>query len=185
MTDNATLTTTWVIDQVHSVLEFAVTHMKFTTAKGRFLDFDGMIVFDEEDVGNSRVEVTIETGSIDTGNRDRDAHLRSPDFFEADTYPVATFRSTGVVPQGGNSFVVHGELTIKDVTRDVALYATFQGTGTIPGGPEVAGFRATTFFNRRDFGLTWNVALEGGGVLVSDEVRLTLDIQAARAAEQE
>jgi polyisoprenoid-binding protein YceI len=181
MTEAVRRGTTWTIDPTHSVLEFAVKHMMFTTAKGRFSDFAGTIVFDEEHVENSRVEVTIQTASITTTVADRDAHLRSVDFFDCDTWPEATFRGTRVEPGGRDRLAVHGDLTIRDVTKEVVLDAAFQGTGTIPGGPEVAGFVATTAFNRSDFGLTWNHALEGGGVLVSDEVRLSLEIQAWKA----
>jgi polyisoprenoid-binding protein YceI len=181
MTDTSTATRTWAIDPTHSVLEFAVTHMMFTTAKGRFLDFAGTIVFDERDVERSRVDVTIRTGSIHTGNPDRDTHLRSPDFFDVEAFPIATFHSTGVEVRGPSRFDVRGDLTIRGVTREVVMETVFNGTGTIPGGPKVAGFQAMATFSRKDFGLNWNVALEGGGVLVSDEVRLTLDIQASRA----
>jgi polyisoprenoid-binding protein YceI len=181
MTEAVTTATTWTIDPIHSVLEFAVKHMMFTTAKGRFADFSGTIAFDEQHVEHSSVEVTIRTGSITTTIDARDEHLRSPDFFDCATWPVATFRSTRVEPRGQNRFAVHGDLTIKGVTRGVMLDATFQGTGMIPGVHEVAGFAATTAFNRRDFGLTWNAALENGGVLVSDEVKVSLDIQAGRA----
>lgn len=181
MTEAATRTTTWTIDPAHSVLEFAVKHMMFTTAKGRFQDFSGTIVFDEQNVQDASVEVVIKTASIDTNTDDRDAHLRSADFFDSENYPEATFRSTRVEPKGGSDFTVYGDLTIKDVTREVVLDAAFQGTGKNPWGVEVAGFEAKTSFNRKDFGLTWNQALESGGVLVSDDVKLSFEIQAGRA----
>jgi polyisoprenoid-binding protein YceI len=180
MTETATTTATWAIDPSHSVLEFAVKHMLFTTAKGRFLDFGGTIAFDADAIERSSVEVTIRTGSIATGNSDRDAHLRSADFFDAERYPVATFRSTRVESRGGDRFAVHGDLTIMDVPRAVTLETVFQGTITVQGAPEIAGFSATTAFDRGAFGLTWNHALDNGGVLVSDEVRLSLEIQARR-----
>ena len=182
MTEAATkTTTTWTIDTAHSVLEFAVKHMMFTTAKGRFQDFSGTIAFDENNVENSSVDVTIQTASINTNTEDRDAHLRSDDFFAAEQHPEATFRSTKVEPKRGNDFTVTGDLTIKGVTNQVTLDATFHGTGTNPWGVEVAGFEAKGSFNRKDFGLTWNQALESGGVLVSDEVKMSLEIQAAKA----
>jgi polyisoprenoid-binding protein YceI len=181
MTEAATTTTIWTIDPAHSVLEFAVRHMMLTTVKGRFLDFGGTIAFDAHDIERSRVEVTIQTSSIATGIGDRDAHLRNADFFDVEHHPTAIFRSTRVESRGGDRFSVHGDLTIMDVTREVVLDVVFQGTGTIPGGHEVVAFSATTSFNRSAFGLTWNVALENSGVLVSDEVRLSLDIQAAKA----
>lgn len=181
MADTATTTKTWTIDPAHSVVEFAVKHMMFTTAKGRFQDFSGTITFDEQNVENSSVDVTIQTASINTNTEDRDAHLRSADFFDSEQYPEATFRSTKVEPKRGNDFTVTGDLTIKGVTNQVTLDATYQGSGKNPWGVEVAGFEAKTSFNRKDFGLTWNQALESGGVLVSDEVKLTLEIQAGAA----
>ena len=181
MTDTATTTTTWNIDTAHSVLEFSVKHMMFTTAKGRFADFSGTIAFDPQNVAGSSVEVTIDTASITTNTADRDAHLRSADFFDVESFPQATFRSTSVEGTG-NELTIHGDLTIKDVTRPVSLKAEFQGTGVNPWGVEVAGFEATGKFSRKDFGLNWNQALESGGVLVSDEVKLNLDVQAAKAS---
>ena len=181
MTEAVTTATTWTIDPIHSVLEFSVKHMMFTTAKGRFAEFSGAIEFDEQHVERSSVEVTIETGSITTTIDARDAHLRSADFFDVEQYPTATFRSTRIEPKEQDRFAVHGDLTIKGVTREVVLDAVFQGSGTVPGGSDVVGFAATTAFDRRDFGLTWNAALENGGVLVSNEVRVSLDIQAGRA----
>jgi polyisoprenoid-binding protein YceI len=181
MTDTATKTTTWNIDTAHSVLEFAVKHMMFTTAKGRFSDFSGSIQFDPQNVAGASVDVTIDTASITTNTADRDAHLRSADFFDAETYPQATFRSTRVSGDA-DDLVIEGELTIKDVTRPVTLKGEFQGTGVNPWGVEVAGFEAKGKFNRKDFGLNWNQALESGGVLVSDEVKLSIDVQAARVS---
>jgi polyisoprenoid-binding protein YceI len=181
MTDTATKTTTWNIDTSHSVLEFSVKHMMFTTAKGRFEDFSGTIQFDPQNVAGASVDVTIQTGSINTNTADRDGHLRSADFFDAENHPTATFRSTSVEGDA-EDFKIHGELTIKDVTRPVTLKGEFQGTGVNPWGVEVAGFEAKGKFNRKDFGLNWNQALESGGVLVSDEVKLGLDIQAAKAS---
>jgi len=178
MTDTATTTTTWTIDSAHSVIEFAVKHMMFTTAKGRFQDFDGTITIDEQDVTNSIVDVTIKPGSISTQAEDRDNHLRGADFFDVETFPDVTFRGTSVESAGGDDLRVTGELTIRDVTRPVVLDAAFQGRGTNPWGQKVIGYEATTKFSRKAFGLGWNQALESGGVLVSDEVKLSLDIQA-------
>jgi polyisoprenoid-binding protein YceI len=181
MTDSATKTATWTIDTAHSVLEFAVKHMMFTTAKGRFAEFGGTITFDPQDVANSSVEVTIDTASITTNTADRDAHLKSADFFDVENFPQATFRSTSVEGDA-DDFVINGELTIKGVTQPVTLKGEFQGTGVNPWGVEVAGFEARGKFNRKDFGLNWNQALESGGVLVSDEVKLSIDVQAAKAS---
>lgn len=185
MTAVSTGTTTWTIDPAHSTLAFAVRHMMFTTASGRFLDFDGTIVHDSIDVENCSVDVTIQVGSVATGNGQRDTHLRSGDFLDVERYPISTFRSTRIESRNGDIFAVYGDLTIMGVTREVVLDTVFQGTGTVPGGPEVVGFQATTALRRSAFGLTWNVPLESGGVLVSDEVRLTLDVQAARTDGQE
>ncbi len=178
MTDTTTKTTTWNIDTAHSVLEFSVKHMMFTTAKGRFSEFSGTIQFDPENVAASSVEVTINPASITTNTADRDAHLRSADFFDVENYPQATFRSTRV-SGSADDLVIEGELTIKDTTRPVTLKGEFQGTGVNPWGVQVAGFEAKGKFNRKDFGLNWNQALESGGVLVSDEVKLSIDVQAA------
>ena len=182
MTDTTTKTTTWTIDPAHSVVEFAVKHMMFTTAKGRFQDFSGTIEFDPQNVEAASVDVTFQTASIDTNTEDRDAHLRSADFFDVENHPTATFRSTRVEPKGGNGFTVVGDLTIKGVTNQITLDTTFQGTGVNPWGVDVAGFEARGAFNRKDFGLTWNQALESGGVLVSDEVKVNLEIQAGAAS---
>lgn len=182
MTDTATATTTWTIDPAHSVVEFAVKHMMFTTAKGRFQDFSGAITLDEQNVGSSSVDVTIQPASINTQAEDRDAHLRGVDFFDAERFPDVTFRSTSVESAGGDDLRITGDLTITGVTRQVVLDAAFQGRGKNPWGQEVIGYEATTRFNRKDFGLTWNQALESGGVLVSEEVKLNLDIQAGLAS---
>ncbi|MGB3307439.1 MAG: YceI family protein [Thermomicrobiales bacterium] len=177
MTDIATRLITLAIDRNHSLLEFAVKHMKFTTVKGRFEDFSGTILFDPDDIERSSVDVTIDTASLNTGIGARDTHLRSADFFDVKRFPIATFHSTSI--EGDRTrFTIDGELTIRDVTRPISLRAEYQGSGVNPSGVEVSGFEATGRFNRRDFGLNWNQALESGGVLVSDEVRLDLDIQA-------
>ncbi|HWV24539.1 MAG TPA: YceI family protein [Thermomicrobiales bacterium] len=178
MTDTVSrATTAWQIDVNHSVLEFAVRHMMITTVKGRFDAFTGIIDFDIDDIRNSRVDVTIQTDSINTTIAPRDNHLRSADFFDVDRYPTATYRSTRI--EGTiEAFTIYGDLTIKDVTRPVVLAASYQGRGVNPAGVEVAGFEARGAINRMDFGLTWNQALEGGGVLVKNEVTLNFDIQA-------
>jgi polyisoprenoid-binding protein YceI len=178
MTDTATRTTTWTIDPNHSTLGFAVKHMKFTTVHGRFDDFDGAIRFDPDDLANSRVDVTIQTASVDTGVGPRDADLRSEKFFDVEHFPVATFRSTDIEGDA-ERFTVHGELTIKGNTRPITLDAEYQGRDVNPSGIEVAGFAATGKLNRKDYGLGWNQALESGGVLVGDEIKLSFEIQAS------
>jgi polyisoprenoid-binding protein YceI len=174
--------TTWTIDPAQSVVELAVKHMMFSTVKGRFRNVAGTIVLNEADLAASSVTAEIEAASIDTGEAARDTHLRSADFLDAETFPAIAFRSTEVVPQGRGRFVVVGDLTIHGVTREVSLEAELVGTGTDPWGGHRAGFAATTTINRRDFGLTWNQALEAGGVLVSDQVKISLEIQATGQA---
>ena len=172
-------TSTWTIDQTHSVIGFSVRHMMVTKVTGQFERFGGTISFDPANVAAATVEVEIEAASITTRSADRDAHLRSADFFDAETYPTITFRSTRVEPKG-DDFTVYGDLTMHGVTREVALKAQFNGSGASPFGHTVAGFEAETRVNRGDFGLNWNAALETGGVMVSDEIRITLDIEAMR-----
>lgn len=172
--------TTWAIDAKHSLVELAVKHMMFTTVKGRFARVEGTIVADEADPARSTVAVQIDAASIDTREEQRDGHLRAPEFLHVDEFPQVTFKSTRVEPVAGDRLRVIGDLTIRGVTREVALDTTYHGRGANPFGQEVAGFTAETTLNRRDFGLTWNVALETGGVLVSDQVKVFLEIQAVR-----
>jgi len=180
MTDTATATTTtaWTIDPSHSAVEFSVKHMMFATAKGRFSDVTGTITLDNEEVTNSAVDVEINAASIDTHDAKRDEHLKSADFFDVETYPTITFRSTKVESAGGSDLRVTGDLTIHGVTKEVVLDAKFNGQGTNPWGQGVLSYSATTTINRKDFGLNWNAALESGGVLVSDEVKITIEIEA-------
>lgn len=171
----------WTVDPIHSTAGFSVRHMKFTTVHGRFGHFTGAIRFDPGHVERSSVDVTIQTASIDTGVDARDAHLRSADFFDVGQYPTATFTSTSV-EGSGERFVINGELTIKDITHPVTVTAEYLGSDTNPSGVEIAGFSARGKLNRRAFGLNWNQALESGGVLVGDEIRLAFEIQASRTA---
>jgi len=172
--------TTWTIDPAHSNVEFGVKHMMFTTVKGRFSDVRGTITLDEQHVENSSVEVEIGVASIDTRDEKRDVHLRSADFFDVERFPTMTFKSTRVEPTSGGEARVTGDLTIHGVTREVVLNTTMTGRGTNPWGAEVAGFEATTRINRKDFGLEWNVALESGGFLVGDEIKISIDIEAPK-----
>jgi len=178
--------TTWKLDSTHSQVEFSVKHMMFTTVRGRFGALDGTITMDAEAPERSSVEVTIDAASLDTRVADRDAHLRSGDFFDVESYPTLVFRSRdvrGPVGTSGETFEVVGDLTIRGVTREVRLDARFEGTGTDPWGGTRAGFSAQTTIDRRDFGLTWNQALETGGVLVGHEVRIDLQVQAVEVEE--
>jgi polyisoprenoid-binding protein YceI len=172
--------TQWRVDRAHSTVEFAVKHMMITTVRGRFAEVDGTVRWDEANQSRSQVEVSIKASSIDTRTAERDAHLRSPDFLDADKYPEITFRSTRIENQGGKRLKISGDLTIHGVTRPVVLEANEEGRGKDPWGGQRAGFSATTILDRRDFGLTWNQALETGGWLVGHEIKVNLDIQLVR-----
>ena len=178
--------TTWSIDPVHSQVEFAVKHMMFTTVRGRFADVEGTIQLDTERPERSSVDVRIAAASIDTRAEDRDAHLRSADFLDADSHPELTFRSTrvsGDVSTPGEDFQITGDLTIRGTTREVTLEGRVEGTGTDPWGATRLGASAHTKIDRRDFGLEWNQALESGGVLVGHDVTIELQVQAVQQQE--
>ena len=169
--------TTWTIDPAHSTIEFVAKHMMITTVKGRFAELTGTIVADESNIADSSVEVALQAASLDTRNEQRDAHLRSPDFLDVENHPEVTFKSTAITGTKA-SFKVTGDLTIRGVTRPITLDATFEGEGKDPWGGTRASFSAHGKFDRRDFGLTWNVALETGGILVSNEVKINIEAQA-------
>ena len=178
-------TTTWTLDAAHSAAEFTAKHMMITTVRGRIAELRGTIALDEANPDRSTVEVELDATSIDTRSEQRDGHLRSGDFLDVERFPVITFRSRrveGASTRDGARFRVVGELTIRDVTREVTLDATYEGRGRDPWGGERVSFSADTTIDRRDFGLTWNAALETGGVLVSNEIRIHLEAQAIRAA---
>lgn len=174
--------TTWTIDPAHSSVEFSVRHLMITTVRGRFTDVKGTVTVDEADPSKSTVEVVIDPASIDTREPQRDAHLRSADFFDVETFPTLTFRSTKVDTGGGASFTLAGDLTIHGVTRPVVLDVQSEGRIKDAWGGIRSGFTATTKIKRSDFGLTWNQLLEAGGVTVSDEVKISLDVQLVSAA---
>jgi polyisoprenoid-binding protein YceI len=181
---NAAGTTTWNVDPTHSLVEFSAKHMMITTVKGRFGDVKGTVTIDGAHPDRSAVEVEIGTASIDTRTEQRDAHLRSADFLDVEQFPALTFRSRrveGAANRAGDTFRVVGDLTIKGVTREVTLDATYDGRGTDPWGGERVSFSARTKIDRRDFGLTWNQALETGGILVSNDIRIEIEVQAVRA----
>jgi polyisoprenoid-binding protein YceI len=173
---------TWTIDPSHSEVGFVVRHMMVSKVKGRFAKVQGTITV-AEDVLNSSVEATIDAASIDTRDENRDNHLRSADFFEVEAHPTLTFRSTGI-RRDGDDFVLDGDLTIRGVTRPVSLELEFNGVQPNPlaEGNPAAGFSAHTEISRKDFGLEWNVALETGGVLVADKIKIVLEIEAGLAA---
>jgi polyisoprenoid-binding protein YceI len=176
-TQTATAVRTLDIDRSHSEVAFQVRHL-LSKVRGRFADFNGTIDFDETNPGNSRIHVTIDAASIDTAESDRDTHLRSGDFFDVEKYPTLTFTSTSVAPRGDQTYDVSGDLTIRGVTRPVVLAASFLGTAQDPWANTKFVFEADLTLNRKDFGLTWNAALETGGFLVGEEVRVSLSIQA-------
>jgi polyisoprenoid-binding protein YceI len=177
-----TSTTTWNVDPVHSVAEFKVKHMMISNVKGQFPKITGALTRDESDLTNSHVEASIEAASIETRDAQRDAHLKSADFFDVEKFPALSFKSTGISLVRDGELAVEGNLTIRGVTRKVV----FSVEGPTPpakdpwGNTRVA-VSATTKINRKDFGLTWNAALETGGILVGDEVTLTLDVQFVKA----
>ena len=171
----------WAIDPKHSLVQFAVKHMMFTTVRGRFKEVRGTIRCpDEADPSCASVEAEIAAASIDTGDAQRDAHLRGEDFLDAERFPTITFKSSRVERAGGDELRVTGDLTVRGVTREVTLATTYNGRGSNPWGKEVAGFTAGTTINRKDFGLTWNVALEAGGLLVGDKLDVLIEVQAIR-----
>ena len=177
----AGLTTgTYVIDPSHSEIGFTARHAMVTKVRGRFTEVEGSLVIGE-DADATSAEATIQTSSVTTGAPDRDAHLRSGDFFDVEQFPTIAFRSTGV-RQAGDDHVLEGDLTIKDVTKPVTLKVEFGGAATDPFGNARVGFSAETDVEREDWGLTWNAALEAGGVLVSKKIKLTLDVSAIKQA---
>jgi polyisoprenoid-binding protein YceI len=180
-------TSTWQLDPAHSSVEFSVKHMMMTTVRGRFKTVSGNITLDESAFDNSRVEVVIDVASIDTGAPDRDAHLRSPDFFEIEKFPQMTFRSTraeGCTDQEGCRFKLQGDLTIRDTTMAIELDCVYEGRGKDPWGNDRAGFSAKGEIDRRDWGLKWNQAIESGGVLVAHRVRIDVEAQFVKQAAQ-
>lgn len=175
----------WNFDTAHSGINFSVRHMVFAKVRGKFASWKGELKLDPADLTESRVAVEIDASSIDTGVADRDNHLRSPDFLDADSYPKLRFESTKLESAGGNQYRVHGNLTIRDITREVVLDAEYGGQAKDPWGNQRVLFTASTSLDRRDFGLQWNQALETGGVLVGERVDIELDVQAVDAAATE
>lgn len=174
---------TWSIDPAHSGVEFAVKHLMITTVRGRFKRFSGTITVNEEDLDRSTVEVEIDAASIDTGNEDRDRHLRTEDFLDVERHPKITFRSReirGASFEEGTRFRVKGDLTIRGESMEVELEAMFGGRGPDAQGNERVGFSVNGTIDRRDWGLRWNRTIETGGLLVANEVRIEIDVQAIR-----
>jgi polyisoprenoid-binding protein YceI len=172
---------TYGLDAVHSEVGFSVRHVMVSKTRGRFSDVSGTVTIAEDPLASS-VEVTIGTASVDTRDDQRDAHLRSPDFFDVEKYPSMTYRSTKVVPAGKNRWLVEGDLSLHGVTRNVPLEVSFEGAAVDPWGGVRAGFSARAEINREDFGLTWNQALETGGVVVGKKVTIEIEAEAVYQA---
>lgn len=170
-------TGTWVIDPSHSRVGFSAKHAMVATVRGQFTDFSGSLTLDGSNPAASSAEVTIATASINTSSEDRDNHVRSADFLDVESHPEMTFRSTGIKHQGGDDFVMAGDLTIRGTTRPVELEAELEGLATDPFGNERIGFSGATVISRKDFGLTWNVALEAGGLLVAKTATIEIDAE--------
>ena len=167
---------TYVLDVSHTEVGFQARHLMVSKVKGRFTEFSGTVVIAEDPTASS-LEVEIATTSVHTRDESRDGHLRSPDFLDVETYPTISYRSTGVTPVSANRWKVDGELTVRDVTRPVELLVDFEGAATSPWGTTALGFSAEAELDREDFGLTWNQALETGGVLVGKQVKITIEAE--------
>jgi len=174
----------WHIDPAHSEIQFSVRHMMISTVRGRFNKFSGTINADEQNPTAAQVDVQIEAASINTGDEKRDAHLRSPDFLDVEQYPYITFKGTKLERQDETNFRLQGDLTIHGVTRPVVLNVEYAGQAKSPWGTVSAGFSAQTKINRKNWGLNWNVALETGGWLVSDEIKVAIEIELVKQPEQ-
>ena len=168
----------WEIDASHSQAMFSVRHAMIATVRGQFKVLSGTLHIDEQNPANSMVDAQVDAASIDTRDERRDGHLRSPDFFDAATYPTINFKSTSVEPAGDGEYKISGDLTMHGVTKPVTFKAEYGGQGKDAYGMQRAGLSATAKINRKDWGLNWNAALEAGGWLVSDDVKIEIDLSA-------
>ena len=175
------MSNSWLIDEVHTHISFSAKHMMVTTVRGQFRKYRGKLELDPTDFSRSTFEGEIDVASIDTGVAQRDDHLRNSDFFDAPNHPHITFKSTRIEPKGEGEFVVHGDITIRGVTRPIALDVEFHGTSKNPYGKTVAGLSVRGSINRKDFGVSFNSVLETGGVAVGEKVKLELDVEAVAA----
>ncbi|GEK29887.1 polyisoprenoid-binding protein [Kurthia zopfii] len=166
------------VDAAHSHLGFQVKHMMISKVKGTFENFDAEMNLNPEDLTDAEIKFTIDVASIESRNEDRDNHLRSEDFFDADKFPKMTFVATDIKKTDADEYKLTGDFTIKDVTRPVTFDVEYGGKGTNPWGVEVVAFEAETKINRKDFGLSWNAALETGGVLVGEDIKIKVEIEA-------
>ena len=167
----------WKVDPSHTLVEFSAKHMMFTTVKGRFNKIETEVDWDETDVTKSSVVAKIDAASLTTGDEKRDGHLRSADFLDVENHPTLTFKSIRVEAVGDNEYRVYGDLTIRDITKPVTLQTSLEGYGKSPWGTTVAAFEAHTEINRKEWNLNWNVALETGGVLVSDKIKIEIHVE--------
>lgn len=174
--------TKWIVDPTHSSIDFSVKHMMIAKVKGTFHTFEANIEADPNDLTSANIQVAVDVSSVDTRNGDRDAHLRSGDFFDGENHPKMTFQSTSIVKTGDGEYDVKGDLTIRGVTRPETLSVTFEGAGKDPWGNEKVGYSATGSIKRSDFGLTYNAVLETGGVLIGDEIKISIEIEAVQQA---
>ena len=181
-TDFTALTGSYTFDPAHSRLGFVARHAMVTKVRGSFNEFEGTTTIDGDDPSKSTVTVSLDVASIDTRNAQRDGHLRTNDFFDIEQFPKITFASTSIAHDGGNDFQVTGDLTIKGVTKSITIPFEFNGEAKDPFGNTRIGFEGKTKISRKDFGITWNAALETGGVLVSDEVTLELEVEGVKQA---
>lgn len=172
----------WAIDASHSSIDFSVKHMMIANVKGTFHSFEAKVEADPEDLTTANIEFHIDVNSIDTRNNDRDAHLRSADFFDSEKYPQIHFKSTGIAAKGDGEYNVTGDVTIHGVTRSETFEVTFEGAGKDPWGNEKAGFSGKGKLKRSDYGLTYNAVLEAGGVLIGDDIKISLEIEGAKQA---
>lgn len=175
-------TAKWTLDPAHTLVEFSVKHMMIATVKGRFTGIEGEIEADPADLTTANISASVSAAGIDTREEQRDGHLRSADFFDAENHPKLTFASKQVRHTGKDEYAVTGDLTIRGITREVTFKMVYEGTGKDPWGNQRIGLSIVGKVNRKDWNLTWNVALEAGGFLVGEEVRIEIQIQAVRAA---
>jgi polyisoprenoid-binding protein YceI len=175
-----TKSTIWVLDPTHTKINFKVKHLMITNITGTFREFEAEVATNEDDFSTAQINFSLNTASIDTEVADRDGHLKSPDFFDVENFPKITFKSTGVKDLGDDTYDVEGLLTIKGIEKQVKLNAEFAGVVKDPWGNEKAGFTLSGKINRKDWGLVWNVALETGGLLVGEDVKIICDVELSR-----
>ncbi|MEI7905852.1 MAG: YceI family protein [Bacteroidota bacterium] len=174
---NVDIKKNWVIDAAHTNINFAVSHMVISEVTGTFKEFEGTVISSNDDFSDAQIVVSINAKSINTENNDRDNHLRSKDFFDAENHPLLTFKSSNVRIEGNGILAFTGDLTMRGITKSVVLNTKFKGRAVNPWGQLVAAFKGTASINRKDWGLSWNAALEAGGFLVGEEIELTLNVE--------